>query len=183
VSGYAAFLRGINLGQRRRVSSGQLRSLFGGLGLREVATFRTSGNVVFDAGRESAARLAERIESELAAALGFEVTVFLRTAAEMRALADHDPFARRLIEGSKGKLQVALLSRLPTAAVRKDLVALSSAEDRLAFGKRELYWLPSGGTRDSALNMKRIEGLVGPMTMRTKGTIEELAAKYFARRG
>jgi hypothetical protein len=31
--------------------------------------------------------------------------------------------------------------------------------------------------------MKRIEGLVGPMTMRTKGTIEELAAKYFARRG
>lgn len=50
----------------------------------------------------------------------------------------------------------------------------------LMFGDRELYWLPSGGIRDSALNPKSIESLLGSTTMRTKGTIDELAAKYFA---
>jgi hypothetical protein len=34
--------------------------------------------------------------------------------------------------------------------------------------------------RDSALDLGSIEKLLGPTTMRTKGTIELLAAKYFA---
>ena len=55
--------------------------------MEDVATFRTSGNVVFAADRGSARQLAGRIETGLAGSLGFEVTVFLRTAAELRAIA------------------------------------------------------------------------------------------------
>ncbi len=33
---------------------------------------------------------------------------------------------------------------------------------------------------DSALDMKSIERLLGPMTMRTKGPIEQLAERHFA---
>ena len=33
--------------------------------------------------------------------------------------------------------------------------------------------------RDSALDLKAVEELVGSWTMRTKGTVELLAAKYF----
>jgi uncharacterized protein (DUF1697 family) len=177
---YAAFLRGLNLGPRRRASSADLRSLFEGIGLSDVATFRTSGNVVFEAGRESPAKLAGRIETRLAEALGFDVTVFLRSAGEVRAIAEHQPFDRRLEGASAGKLQVALLLRKPATTMRDEVLALATDEDRLAFGDRELYWLPSGGTRDSGLNFKSIEALVGPTTMRTKGTIEALAAKHFA---
>ena len=64
--------------------------------------------------------------------------------------------------------------------MRKEVLALATDEDRLAFGDRELYWLPSGGTRDATLNFRAVEKLVGPTTMRTKGTIDELAEKYFA---
>jgi len=60
------------------------------------------------------------------------------------------------------------------------VLALASDEDRLALGERELYWLPSGGIRDSALNFKAIEQRVGASTMRTKGTVEALAEKCFA---
>jgi uncharacterized protein (DUF1697 family) len=180
VPSHAAFLRGINLGAQRRASSAQLRSIFEAVGLEDVATFRASGNVVFGADREAAAKLTKRIEAALADELGFEVTVFLRTAAEMRGLAEHEPFAPKLVKPSKGKLQVALLARKPAAGVRKKALALATHEDRLAFGDRELYWLPSGGTRDAAIDLRTIERLVGPWTMRTKGTIEELATKYFA---
>ena len=177
---HAAFLRGVNLGPRRRISSADLRSLFEGMGFRDVATFRTSGNVVFGAGRVSPAKLTDRIETGLAESVGFEVTVFLRTTSEMRAIAGHVPFDRRLVETSQGKLQVVLLSGRPASGVRQEVLALATDEDMLRFSDRELYWLPSGGIRDSALSSKSIETLLGPTTMRTKGTVDQLTAKYFA---
>jgi uncharacterized protein (DUF1697 family) len=176
---YAAFLRGVNLGSQRRASSADLRSCFEGAGLDSVETFRTSGNVVFDAGRESRAALTGRVEGALANDLGFDVTVFLRTAREMEAIAANQPFPAKLAKASKGKLQVAMLGRKPSASVRKSTLALATDEDRLEFGDRELYWLPSGGTRDSDLDLKAAEKLVGSWTMRTKGTVELLWDKYF----
>ena len=178
--GYAAFLRGVNLGAQRRAGAEKLRSVFESMGFDDVATFRTSGNVVFGAGRESGSRLTARIEDELAGALGFEVTTFLRTAREVRAIAAEQPFPSADVAASKGKLQVALLPAKPATKKRNEALALATEEDRLALRGRELYWLPSGGTRDSALNLAAVEKLVGPWTMRTMGTLEQLAAKYFA---
>ncbi len=180
MSRYAAFLRGVNLGRHRRVSGADLRSAFERVGLRDVATFRASGNVVFGSDRETPRQLAGRIETELASSLGFEVSVFLRTDAEIRAIADHEPFDPELVNASKGKLQVALLAAEPQPSDRDQVLALGTDEDGLAIGGRELYWLPSGGIRDSALNFKALESVLGPTTMRTKGTIEQLAAKFFA---
>jgi len=57
---------------------------------------------------------------------------------------------------------------------------LAGEADRLLLDERELYWLPSGGILDSGLDMKRIEGLLGAMTMRTKGTLEQIAAKHLS---
>lgn len=176
----AAFLRGVNLGPRRRVSGADLRSLFKEMGFQNVATFRTSGNVVFDAGRESEPKLSDRIETGLAESLGFEVTVFLRSAGQIRAIAAHAPFDRQLVADSEGKLQVILLSEKPASATRRQVLGLATDDDLLAFGDRELYWLPSGGTRDSALSSKSIERLLGSTTTRTKRTIDELAAKHLA---
>jgi uncharacterized protein (DUF1697 family) len=176
---HAAFLRGINLGPRRRVSAAELRSVFEEMGFRDVRTFRTSGNVIFDAGTESRVKTADRIERSLAESLGYEVAVFLRTAREIKAIADHQPFPADLVKASEGKLQVAMLTKKPPVRLRKEVLSLSTDEDRLVFGARELYWLPSGGIRDSALNFRKIEDLLGSTTLRTKGTLEEIAAKFF----
>jgi uncharacterized protein (DUF1697 family) len=177
---HAAFLRAINLGRNRRVGSADLRACFESAGLDEVQTFRTSGNVVFEAGRKPREQLTGEIERALADALGYDVDVFLRTADEVRAIAAHRPFADGLVQASAGKLQVWLLSAKPTARKREEVLALATGADRLAFGERELYWLPSGGTMESELDQKAIGKLAGPSTMRTKGTIEQLAAKFFA---
>lgn len=177
---YAAFLRGVNLGSQRKTGSAELRSCFEKIGLDAVQTFRTSGNVVFETGRESREKLGRRIEQALSQSFGFDVVVFLRTAAELEAIAAHEPFPAKLVSASKGKLQVALLPAKPSAGARKQALELATDADRLAFEEREMYWLPSGGTRDSALNLKGVEQLAGPWTMRTKGTLELLAEKYFA---
>ena len=176
---HAAFLRGINLGSRRRIGSGELRLRFEEMGFEEVATFRTSGNVVFSASRAARVEVTARIERGLRDALGYEVAIFLRTARELLELAEAEPFEARLVAASKGMLQVSLLRRAPSADARKAVLELASDDDRLSFARRELFWLPSGGTRDSALDMAKIEKLLGPTTMRTMGTIEGLAAKHF----
>src|SRR6266540_3713980 len=134
---YAAFLRAVNLGRNRRVTSAQLKSLFEEVGAEEVTTFRTSGNVVFDAPRD----MARALEKHLEKALGHEVVIYLRTAKELKEIAAHEPFPAKQVKASKGKLQVSMLEKRPTPATR--------------------------------------EKLLGPTTMRTKGTVELLAAKFF----
>jgi uncharacterized protein (DUF1697 family) len=173
---YVAFLRGMNLGGRR-IKNEELRAEFEQLGFAEVATFRASGNVIFAAGEESESALTGRIEAGLGEALGYEVPVYLRSCAEVAAIAAQEPFEAKLIEASQGKLQVSLLLEEPSAKDRKAVLALAADEDRLAIVGRELFWLPSGGLLESALDLKAIEALLGLDTRRTKGTIDQIARK------
>jgi uncharacterized protein (DUF1697 family) len=173
---YAAFLRAVNLGRNRRVTSARLKELFEETGAEEVATFRTSGNVVFEAPRD----MTSRLESHLESALGHEMAIFVRTAKQLGAIAAHEPFPAGDVEAAKGKLQVLLLLSKPSAAKQKQVLALATDEDRLVFGERELYWLPSGGTQESTLDQRALGGLIGKTTHRTKGTIDLLYDKFFA---
>ena len=175
---YVAFLRGMNLGNRR-IKNAELQAEFERLGLSEVATFRASGNVIFaTAKRESRAALRERIETGLLEGLGYDVPVYLRSIAEVAAIAAQEPFPAAQVAASKGKLQVTMLLRAPSAAARKKALAVATAEDRLAIEGSELYWLPSGGVSESELDHGTIDKALGPGTQRTIGTIEQIAAKH-----
>jgi uncharacterized protein (DUF1697 family) len=176
---YVAFLRGMNLGGRR-IKNDELRAEFEALGLAEVDCFRASGNVVFGSDNGDGSVLTEQIESGLREALGYVVPVFLRGAAELRDVAAHEPFDARTLSGSKGKLQVSFLAEAPSSASREQALAQGNDDDRLAIEGRELYWLPSGGMSESDLDLKALASILGPTTIRTKGTVERIAAKYFA---
>jgi uncharacterized protein (DUF1697 family) len=177
---YAAFLRGINVGVHHRVTNDELRSIFSAIGLGEVETFRASGNLAFTAPRRPLADMTLEIEAALERSLGYPVAAFLRAAQQMREIAAMQPFDPELVEASPGKLQVSILARLPPAPIRGKALELAGDEDLLAFGQCELYWLPSGGILDSALDLNAIERMLGPSTRRTKNTIEQMAAKHFA---
>ena len=174
---YVAFLRGMNLGGRR-IKNEDLRRHFEAMGFEEVATFRASGNVVFSSSkREAADKLARQVEAELDERLGYEVPVFLRSGSEVAAIAAREPFDPKLVAESKGKLQVSLLMEKPSAATMKKVLALATDDDLLALEGRELYWLPSGGISESELDLKAIDAALGPGTMRTMGTIAQIARR------
>jgi uncharacterized protein (DUF1697 family) len=181
MSRYVAFLRGVNLGAHRRAKSEQLRPAFEENGFEEVATFRTSGNVVFGApGKADEESIVAKLKPGLREALGFDVAVILRSEKEVAAIAAYAPFEPDLVAATEGRLQVLLMAKKPTASVRKQALALATDRDRLAIRGRELYWLPSGGTRDSELDQEALGASLGLVTVRTKGTIEQIAAKHFA---
>jgi len=176
VPGYAAFLKGMNLGGRR-LTNEELRAAFASLGLADVDTFRASGNVLFTAPTRSRERLQEQIETGLRHSLGYEVPTFVRTAGEVRAIVAAKPFPTQAVRTSTGKLQVGMLAHAPPPAARSAVLAIAEERDRLAFGERELFWLPSGGISESALDLKAIAALIGSMTVRTMATIEQIAAR------
>jgi uncharacterized protein (DUF1697 family) len=163
-----------------RITNDDLRAAFAAIGFEDVGVFRASGNVAFDGGDATDAQMTERIEQGLEAELGYAVPTFVRTGEELRAMAAEEPFPPDAVEAAKGKLQVDLLRRRPAKKDREATIALATDSDQLAFGDgAHLYWLPSGGTLESELDLKAIEKLCGLATRRTKGTIEQMAKKFF----
>ncbi len=167
----------MNLGRIRRITNGELCAAVEDIGFDEVQAFRASGNVAFSAGRRSDTELQQALETGLLERLGYDVKTFIRSGAELREIARADPFAGSV---TGGKLQVAFLHEAADAGARDEVLALAEEDDRLAFGERELYWLPAGGLMDSTLDFKRVERLLGPTTVRTMGTVEQIVARWFA---
>ena len=89
---YAALLRGVNVSGRNRVDMVTLRAHLGEAGYRDVTTYIQSGNVVFSTGARAEAELARALEAELRDAFGLEITVLIRTAAQLRRVATQNPW-------------------------------------------------------------------------------------------
>jgi uncharacterized protein (DUF1697 family) len=178
VERYVAFLRGMNLGNRR-IKNPELAAYFEAMGLEEVATFRASGNVVLaDPDGEAESKLQKRIEAELGRRLGYDVAVFLRSAKEVMAIAAREPFDAKAIAASKGKPQVVLFGRKPTAKAKKAVEGLCPEGDLMVIEDRELHWLPTVGLSETEVDTKALDQALGKGTTRTAGTIAQIAAKY-----
>jgi len=175
VSRYVALLRAINVGGHV-VKMDRLRTLFQELGFTDVETLIASGNVLFSSSARNAPALEEKIERQLQAALGYEVTTFIRTPGEMQAVAGFDPFPGLVEEGHT--LSVAFLKEHPGKPVVERLHGMRTDYDELRVHGRELYWLARGRSSDSTVWRTPMEKILGgPATSRNVTTVRKLAGK------
>ncbi len=174
---YVAFLRGMNLGGRR-ITNDELCRHVTALGFEDVSAFLASGNVVLE-GKGGKARIEARLERGLAAALDYEVPVFLRDGAALREVAAATPFPAARIARTAGKLQVAFLRSTPSAAAKRLVRSLDGEEDGLVLAGLTLYCLPTAGISDSQLDWRALEKALGSTTVRTARTVQRLVAKHF----
>lgn len=111
---YAALLRGI-APSGRNMTNDKLRGVLERMGLREVGSVLSSGNLVLTADDdEDPADLERRIEDALARDLDLANRVIVRSAGELRALVDTDPF-HGLVHGETSYL-VATFVKDPASA-------------------------------------------------------------------
>lgn len=173
---FVAFLRGMNLG-KRRVKNEELCEVFEGLGFGDVSAFLASGNVLFSTNAKSTTKLEPQIEAALKQRFDYEVKTFVRSAKEVKAIAERTPFDAKQLAASNGKVQVAMLAQTPTAKSRKTVSSHHTPDDLLHLDDRELYWLPKGGLSESEIDHKALADALGTMTIRTQRTLIRLAAK------
>lgn len=174
---YVAFLRAINTG-KRRVKNDALCSHATDLGFSSVAGFLASGNLIFDADSDDRATVADHLSSGLEAALGFDVPVFLRTATEVRAIAEVDVFSPAELARTLGKVQVTFLAAPPLEQVASQALALGNERDQLRLRGSELFWLPEAGISTSELHIRGLERLLGAFTIRTLNSVVRLSRKF-----
>jgi len=174
---YIAFLRGMNLGNRRLPMS-RLKSLVEELGFDDVATFIASGNVLFSSTAADVERLEARIATHLETSLGYPVDTFIRAAEQVAAIARSKPFPE---DGRPGiTIHVGFWRQNVTPDVARRLAAVRTDEDEFAVEAREYYWLCRVRTSDSKVwTLPEIKALRLPTaTMRNMTSIRKLAAKH-----
>jgi uncharacterized protein (DUF1697 family) len=173
---FFAFIRAINIGSRR-LTNDQLIEPFVRLGFDDVAAYQAAGNVTFRSDDPNAAQ-PERLEPALAEAYGLDALTFVRTLSEMRAIVDACPFTDDDIAKTEGRIQVSFLRGTPDDVMITDVLALVPPDDRIEFADHQWFWLPTNGVSDSQLPVSSVEDIVGPMTMRTLGTITRMLDKF-----
>ena len=174
---YVAFLRAINVGGRT-VKMDHLRRLFLGMGFARVETFIASGNVIFDAAGTDTAALERAVEAGLQDALGYRVDTFIRTPAELAAVAATWPFSDA-DRAAPHTLFIAFLGAPPDEAGIARLMAYTTPVDAFHMDGREVYWLRRDALGESAFAGGALEKALGmPATVRNRTTVAKIAEKF-----
>jgi uncharacterized protein (DUF1697 family) len=141
---HVALLRGINVGKAKRVAMADLRTVFAGLGHRDVRTLLNSGNVLFTAsGKAAPAALADGIERAIESRLRVSSRVTVLSARELGVVIDENPLVGEANEPSR--LFVAVPRTTADCRRFDPLTRMDWSPDALAIGTRAAYfWCPHG---------------------------------------
>jgi uncharacterized protein (DUF1697 family) len=166
-----ALVRGINLGNTRKIAMADLRTIVTEAGGDDVTTYIQSGNVVFrhaKATASSAAELEVELERRIEAATGFDVPVMVRTARQWAAVVRDNPFP-----GADAHLHVAFLKKTPSRAAAQALDPAAFRPDEFALVRREVYLHLPNGVGPSKLP-QALSALATPSTVRNWRTVTKL---------
>ena len=173
---FLAFLRGINLGAKRRLAMSDLQSILADLGHGDVLTYLQSGNAAFTAsgsGRAREAALAMGLHDAIEERLGMDVGVVVRSRSDVGALVDANPFPEAARK-EPAKLHLVLLDGEPDRKALGRLDLASFEPERVEAGKRALYVYYAGGVQRSKLGAA-LAGISGPVgTARNWNTVTKL---------
>lgn len=171
-----AMLRGVNVGGYQKLNMEALRTLCGGLGLRDVQTYIQSGNVVFREDTGDPGAVARKIEDGIHGKFGFRPDVIVRTTSELRKVIADNPFAGRT-EVEPNRLLVFFMAGAPARQAREQVLALPCQPEEMHIKGREIYvYYPNGMARPT-IPMARIEKLLATSsTGRNWNTVNKLLA-------
>lgn len=132
MTGYVALLRAVNVGGTSRLPMAELRDIANELGLDNSSTYIASGNLIF-ASEKDESQVRDMLEKRLAEHMGKPVPVMIRTAAELQAVVEANPF-----DDAPGRRVLAtFLSEPPPEGALEESRGVDG--ERLALGKREIY--------------------------------------------
>lgn len=161
---YVALLRAVNVGGTGKLPMSELKAMCVALGFVTVRTYIASGNVIFSTDLPEA-DVKAALEKRLTAYAGKPVAVAVRTAKEMAAILNANPFAHH----PPNRTVAIFLDDAPPA----DTINMTKGlkDEQICLGKREIY-VAYG--QDMGRSRLRIPAAANG-TARNMNTIEKLA--------
>lgn len=173
---FVSFLRGINVSGNKTIRMDKLKGLYEALGLAPVRTLLNSGNVVFAAKGTGRAELAKTIEDAVEKQFGFRPAIVIRSASELKAILEKNPFAD-VAKSDPSHLLVMTLAKKPKAGAKARIAEAYSGPEEIAILGENVYLTYPNGIGKSKLTNTLLEkqlGVVG--TARTWNTPTKLLA-------
>lgn len=167
---YLALLGSINVGGNR-IKMAELKSVLEAAGFKDVQTVAASGNVILSDDRD-AAMLELQLERVVQDHFGFKSCAMVRTAAEVQAAIDDNPFHGIGPEhGSDKMVHSIFLSQQPDTSAVNALIEehATKGSERLALGDRVLFLDYVHGVGVSDLSNKVLE-----RRLKCKGTARNM---------
>lgn len=132
MTSYVALVRAVNVGGTGKLPMAELVAMCEAAGFAHARTYIASGNVVFRTD-QSETEVKRALEQALADYAGKPVGVCVRTRAEMQQILESNPFP----DGAGNRVLAIFLDDAPA---QDDINTVRHLKDeRLAFGKREIY--------------------------------------------
>ncbi len=176
---YLALLGSINVGGNR-IKMVDLKSALEAAGFVDVVTVAASGNVILSDERDPA-MLEIQLESVVQAKFGFKSCAMARSADQVRAAIDDNPFhGTGPQHGSDKMVHSIFLSHQPDQERFDDLLERHKGKgsERLALGDRVLFLDYVHGVGDSDLSSKVLERRLGCKgTARNMNSLKNILSK------
>jgi uncharacterized protein (DUF1697 family) len=170
-----AFLRAVNVGGTGKITMADLKALAEDIGLGDPRTLLQSGNLVFEAGGRSTAALEKLLEREVAKRLAVQTDIMVRTARELKAAMERNPFAKEA-KTDPARLHVHFLKGPASAAAVAALSNAIKGREIVKGGGGEVFLYYPDGAGNSKLTNAVIERHLGARgTSRNWNTITKLA--------
>jgi uncharacterized protein (DUF1697 family) len=170
---HIALLRGINVGPHNRVSMPELRSHLGELGYGAVKTVVQSGNIVLESTARPA-RLEQDLRTAIADRFGVDVPIVVRTAQELAAVVDANPFPDAAADPKR--FHVYFLESSCPPADAQTIEAADVAPEQVRIAGREIYAWHVNGVMGSTLSPLLTKKLSIAATARNWNTVTKLLA-------
>lgn len=164
---FVALLRSVNVGGRK-LPMAELHELAESIGYGDVRTFIQSGNVIFTAPKRPDPAA---FEAALAKRFGMEVDVIVRSARDLAAALDRNPFSA----ADRSKLHVGFMAAKPAATNVRSIDTAPFAPDELAVVGTEVYFHLPNGLGRAKLPGYALRRLKVPTTIRNWNTVTKLA--------
>jgi uncharacterized protein (DUF1697 family) len=166
---YIALLRAVNVGGTGKLPMSELRALCEDSGFTRVETYIASGNVVFEC-KAVASKVKSELEARLLEYAGKPVGVMVRTAPEMLAVLNANPFP-----DAEPNLTYAIF--LDHSAPRDALERVTGqGGEKLMLGDREIFVRYPSGMGRSKLKIPAAKTGTA-RNMNTVAKLAEMAAK------
>jgi len=171
---YVALLRGINVSGKNMIKMETLRATFESLGFKNVASYINSGNLAFDAARTDDGKLAEKLHDAIQKDFGFDISVMVRSMAEIEEVVAWNPFSGQF--ESHKDVHVFFLNDKLTGAQESLLLEQGNENEIFAILGRHVACLLKINITDSAVGKGFIDRkLKVAATGRNWRTVQKLA--------
>jgi uncharacterized protein (DUF1697 family) len=146
VTRYVAMLRAVNVSGTGKLPMAELKAMGEACGFTNVRTFIASGNLLFDSDLPEA-EVTKLVADQVEAYFAKPAPLFVRSAAEMAAVAADNPFP----DEPGNRVVAHFMGEAPTQAMID--AATGQKDEAMALGKREIYIFYGEGMGSSKLKL------------------------------